>query len=81
MLKRLWRGCFSSRSKTLLAEVAALEPIQNDHNEEVIWWCAFCGEESGTPRVQHASDCLWVRISNHVSANVSLEPLARKETR
>jgi hypothetical protein len=46
----------------LLTEVAAQNPVQEDHNEEVIWWCSFCGAEATVDQVQHDPTCLWVRI-------------------
>lgn len=53
----------------LLSEVAKLNPIQDDRNENVVWWCAFCGAEARNEQVTHKADCLWVRIREHVAAS------------
>ena len=48
----------------LLADLARMDPITGDRNEEILFWCVFCGEESDTKGgVRHRDDCLWLRIS------------------
>lgn len=69
----------TSRAKHLLAEVAALNPIQDDRNEEVCWWCAFCEEEAKDKNVTHKADCLWVRIRDHVSENAAGQVLTNQK--
>ncbi len=56
-MSRVWRR--------LLSKIAAMDPIQDDHNEQVVRWCAFCAAESATKfgqDVEHKTDCLWVRV-------------------
>ena len=57
---------FLGRKKRLLIEIANMNPIQDDKNEEIVWWCAFCGKEARNEHPGHQKDCLWLRIRNEV---------------
>ncbi len=66
------RGSKDTEAIGLLKEVAAMLPIQDDHNEDVLRWCAFCKAEAGTRMdsdpLEHALDCLWVRVNDFLKS-------------